>query len=76
MLALAVLSPFRHGAIGALDELEFCVAPFVVMITIWLLRLFSLRRDPKRDRKRDRLRIKDSANSSANSSTDIKRKDR
>ena len=52
MLILVVLAPLRHGAIGALDELELCLAPFVVMITIWMLRLLSLRNDPRRDRQR------------------------
>ncbi len=66
MLILVVLAPLRHGAIGALDELELCLAPFVVMITIWVLRLLSLRNNPRRDRdpKRDRARphVKGSTN--------------
>jgi hypothetical protein len=65
MLILVVLAPLRHGAIGALDELELCLAPFVVMITIWVLRLLSLHKDPKRDRPRPHVK----------GSTNIGRKD-
>jgi hypothetical protein len=61
MLAIAFFAPLRHGMIGTLDELELCVAPMVVAITIWVLRLLSARTHSKRDRQR-RLRIKDSTN--------------
>ncbi len=66
MLILAILAPIRHGVIGILDELELCVAPFVVVLTLWLLRLFSTRTDPKRDRQRTR----------ASNSTNAERKKR
>jgi hypothetical protein len=66
MLVLAILAPLRHGAIGVLDEVELCLAPFAVMITLWMLRLLSLRHDPKRDRQR----------SQAKNSTNGRRKDR
>ena len=66
MLSIAVLAPLRHGAIGVLDEVELCLAPFVVMITILLLRFLSTRTGSKQDRQRTRVK----------GSTNVERKDR
>ena len=48
--------PQLHGQIGWLDELELCLAPFVVVITLLVYRFLSRRtaRRPERTRQRRR----------------------
>ncbi len=52
VFAIAIFAPALHGVIGPLDELELCIAPFVIMITVLLLRVFSERSHQQRNRTR------------------------
>ena len=55
ILSVALLPQF-HGQIGLLDELELCLAPFVVVITVLVYRFLTRRaaRRPERTRQRRR----------------------
>jgi len=56
MFLSVALMPQLHGQIGLLDELELCLAPIVVVITLLVYRLLSRRtaRRPERTRQRRR----------------------
>ena len=56
MILTVALLPQLHGQIGWLDELELCLAPFVIVITVLVYRFLSQRaaRRPARTRQRRR----------------------
>jgi hypothetical protein len=43
MIPLVVLAPFFHGQAGPLDELELCLTPIVIVITVLIYKLLSRR---------------------------------
>lgn len=43
MFLLAVFAPAAHGQIGPLDELELCLTPIVIVITVLVYKLVSRR---------------------------------
>ena len=53
ILSVAWLPQF-HGQIGPLDELELCLAPFVVVITLLVYRFLSRRTTRRQERTRQR----------------------
>jgi hypothetical protein len=50
MILIVTLLPQLHGQIGTLDELELCLAPFVVVITLVVYRFLSRRTPRRRER--------------------------
>jgi hypothetical protein len=54
ILGISLLPQF-HGQIGLLAELELCLAPFVVVITLLVYRFLS-RQTARRERTRQRQR--------------------
>jgi hypothetical protein len=57
LLAIALFVPLLHGVIGPLDELELCVVPLVVVITVLVVRVLSERSSPRSNRTRSRRRM-------------------
>ena len=59
MMILSVfLAPFLHGQTGPLDEVELCLAPIIVVISVLAYRVFRHRASRRYDRtlKRQRRR--------------------
>ena len=54
MFVLVVFAPLLHGPIGWLDELELIFVPFVILLTVLLLRFFSRHSISRSDRTRSR----------------------
>jgi hypothetical protein len=54
MFVLVVFAPLLHGPIGWLDELELIFVPFVILLTVLLLRYFSRHSISKSERIRSR----------------------
>ena len=54
ILSIVSLLPQFHGQIGPLDELELCLAPFVVVITLLVYRFLSRRTTRRQERTRQR----------------------
>jgi hypothetical protein len=50
MIPIVSLTPFFHGQIGPLDELELLLAPIVVVITLLAYKLLSRRSARHADR--------------------------
>jgi hypothetical protein len=50
MILSVCLLPQFHGQIGLLDELELCLAPFVVVITLLVYRFLSRQTARRRER--------------------------
>jgi hypothetical protein len=50
MILSVGLLPQFHGQIGLLDELELCLAPFVVVITLLVYRFLSRHTARRRER--------------------------
>ncbi len=59
MILSVALMPQLHGQIGPLDELELCLAPIVVVITLLVYRLLSQRTARRPERTRQRWRSPD-----------------
>jgi hypothetical protein len=55
-MAIAAFAPLQHGSLGVLDEVELCLTPIVVVITMLVWRILSARSNAKSARPRSRLR--------------------
>jgi hypothetical protein len=56
LMAIAVFAPLQHGSLGVLDEVELCLTPIVVVITVLAWRILSARSHAKSARPRSRPR--------------------
>jgi hypothetical protein len=50
VIPIVAFAPFLHGRLGPLDELELCLAPIVVAITVLIYRFLSRRTARRPDR--------------------------
>jgi hypothetical protein len=50
MILLVVFAPFFHGQTGRLDELELCLTPIVIVITLLVYKIVSRRMARHADR--------------------------
>jgi hypothetical protein len=55
-MAITVFAALQHGSLGVLDEVELCLTPIVVVITVLVWRILSARSNAKSARSRSRPR--------------------